>query len=75
MLLEIGFAQKTAIRLHELVDLVRDLASVKSVPAFLADQSQRLRQRWILEDVAFRGRAAFAIERVYVSRNAPGKPL
>ena len=70
MLFEIGFAQKTAVRLHERVDLVRDLAFVKSVPAFFADQAQRLRQRRILENVAFRRRAPFAVERVSFEKGA-----
>ena len=40
MFFEIGFPQKTAIRLHEGVDLVRDLAFIESVAAFFADQAQ-----------------------------------
>ena len=70
MLLEIDFAQKTAILLHELVDLVRDLAFIKSVAPFLADQSQRFRQRRIFEDVALRRRPAFAVERVSFEKRA-----
>src|SRR5438046_103232 len=70
MFLKIGFAQKAAIGLHEIIDLVRDLASVKSVPAFLADYSQCFRKRWILEDVAFCGCAAFAVERVRFQKRA-----
>ena len=75
VLLEIGFAQIAAVRLHERVDLVRDLAFVKSVAAFFADQAQRLRQRRILEDVAFRRRAAFAVERVGFEKSRRADPL
>ena len=64
VLLEIGFPQVAAVRLHEGVDLVRDLAFVENVAALFADQSQAMRQRRVLENVAFAGRTAFAIERV-----------
>jgi hypothetical protein len=64
MLLEIGFAQEPAIGTHKRVDFVSDLAFVESVAPFLANQSQRSRQIWVLEDVAFTGRAFFAIKRV-----------
>ena len=64
LFLEIGFAQETAVLLHEDIDLVRDLAFVKNVAPFLADQSQRFCQRWVLENVAFRRRLPFAVERV-----------
>ena len=46
------------------VDLVGDLAFVKSVATFFANQAERFCQRWILEDIAFRRCAAFAIQRV-----------
>ena len=64
MLFEVAFAQKSTVLAHELVDFVRDLAFVKSVLTFLADQSQRLRERQILENVAFRRGATFAIKGV-----------
>ena len=64
MLLEIGFPQESAIGMHKRVDLVSDLAFVESVAPFLANQSQRSRQIRVLEDVAFTGRASFAIKRV-----------
>ena len=64
MLLKVGFAQKSAILAHELVDLVRNLALVKRVATFLAAQSQGFCQRRVFENVAFRRRAAFAIKRV-----------
>src|SRR6266508_434346 len=62
MLLEIGFPQEPAIGTHKRVDLVSDLAFVESVAPFLANQSQRSRQIWVLEDVALAGRASFAIK-------------
>src|ERR1700758_2275848 len=64
MLLEIGFPQEPAIGTHKRVDFVSYLACVEGVPSFLADQSQRSRQIRVLEDVAFTGRASFAIKRV-----------
>ena len=64
VLFKVGLAQKAAIRLHEIVDLVSDLAFVKTVAPFLADQSQRFRQRRIFENVAFGRRVALAIERI-----------
>src|SRR5438067_10788777 len=64
MLLKIGFPQEPAIGTHKRVDLVSDLAFVESVAPFLANQSQRSRQIWVLEDVAFTGSASFAIKRV-----------
>ena len=67
---EIGFAQISAVRLHEGVDLVRDLAFVESVASFFADQAQRVRQRRILEDIALRRRAPFAVERVGFEKRA-----
>ena len=70
MLFKINFAQVTAIRLHEGINLVRDLTFIKSVATFLADQTQRLRQRGILEDVAFSRCAPFAIERVSFEKSA-----
>ena len=70
MFFEIRFAQVAAVRLHEGVDLVRDLALVKSVAAFLADQAQRSCEIGILEDVAFGRCAAFAIERVGLEKSA-----
>src|SRR5206468_9331908 len=63
MLLEIGFPQEAAIRTHKRVDLVGDLTFVETIAPLLADQSQRSRQRWILEDVAFCRRAALSIWR------------
>ena len=80
MLFEVRFAQKAAVSLHEIVDLIRDLTCVKSVAAFLADQAQAFCERGIFEDVAFRRRAPFAVERisfektarhVFVERHAP----
>src|SRR5437588_9271564 len=70
MLFEINFSQETAIGLHERVDLVRDLAFVKSVPTFFADQPQRLRERGIFENIALRRSAAFPIERVSFEKRA-----
>ncbi len=70
MLFEIGFTQKTAVLAHEHVDLVRDLAAIKSVAAFLADQAQSFRERRIFENVAFGRRAAFAVERVSFEKRA-----
>src|SRR5258707_4570607 len=64
MFLEIGFPQETTIGTHKRVDLVSDLAFVESVAPFLANQSQRSRQIWVLKDVAFTGAASFAIKRV-----------
>src|SRR5882757_5247100 len=64
MLLEIGFPQESAVGTHKHVDLVSDLAFVESVAPFLANQSQRSRQIWVLKDVAFTGGASFAIKRV-----------
>src|SRR6266850_3764704 len=64
MFLEIGFPQESAIGTHKRVDLVGDLACVESVGPFLANQSQRSRQIWVLEDVALTGSASFAIKRV-----------
>src|SRR5437763_16387643 len=57
VLFEIGFTQKTAILAHELVDLVCDLAFVKSVATFLANQSQCSCERRIFEYLAFCRRA------------------
>src|SRR5207237_9128027 len=70
VLFKIDFAEKTAVLLHELVDLVRDLALVKSVPPFLADRAQRLRERRIFENVAFRGRAVFPVECIRFKKSA-----
>ena len=70
VLFKIVFAQKSAVLVHEHVDLVRDLAFIESVATFLANQSQRLGQRRILENVAFRRSAAFAIERVGFEKRA-----
>src|SRR5262245_16742778 len=70
MFFEIDLAEKTAVRLHELVDLVRDLAFVESVAPFFADQTQRVSERRIFENVAFRGRAAFAVECVSLEKSA-----
>src|SRR5947209_4024005 len=70
MLLKIGLAKKPAVLLHEFVDLVCDLALVKSVAPFFADESQGARQRGIFEDVAFAGRAAFAVESVGLKKSA-----
>ena len=70
MLLEIGFPQKAAIRPHELVDLVRDLALVKSVATFFANQSQAFSRGRILENIALRRGAAFAVERVSLEKSA-----
>src|SRR5262245_18243642 len=64
MLLEIRFSQEPAIGLHKRVDLVSNLAFIKSVAPFLANQSQRFRQIGVLEDVAFTRGASFTIERV-----------
>src|SRR5258707_6514389 len=64
MLLEFVFAKEPAIGTHKRVDLVCDLAFVESVAPFLANRSQRSRQIRVLEDVAFTGRAFFAIKRV-----------
>ena len=74
MFFEIRFAEITAVRFHERIDLVRDLALVKNVAPFLADQAQRVCERGILEDVAFRRRAAFAVERVGFEKTA-GQPF
>src|SRR5215467_13758097 len=63
MFLEIDFPQESAIGLHKSVDFVSDLAFVKSVAPFLANQSQRSRQIRILEDVAFTGSATVSIWR------------
>ena len=70
MLLEIGFSQKAAIRLHESVDLVGDLAFVKSVATFFTDQSQRFREVRIFENIALGRSAAFAVERVSFEKRA-----
>ncbi len=70
MFFEIDFSQKSAVLLHELVDLVRDLALVKSVAPFLADQVQRFCQCRIFENVAFRRRPVFAVERVSFKKSA-----
>ena len=70
VLFKIHFAQIPAVRVHEGIDLVRDLTSVESVATLLADQAQCVRQRWILEDVAFRRRAAFAVKRVGFEKSA-----
>src|SRR5438034_11152275 len=74
MLLKIDLAQKPAVLLHETVDLARDLAFVERIAAFLADQSQSCREARILEDVAFRRCAAFAIEGVRL-QECPGEPF
>src|SRR4029077_19734285 len=60
---EIGFPQEPAIGTHKRVDLVSNLAFVESVAPFLANQSERSRQIWVLEDVAFTGRATVSIWR------------
>src|SRR6266516_978356 len=70
MLLEINFPQETAIGPHEPVDLVSDLAFVKSVAPFFADQPQSLRQRGIFENVALRRSAALPVERVSFEKRA-----
>ena len=70
MFLEIHFAQETAVLLHEVVDLVRDLAFVKNIATFLTDQSQRSRQRWIFENFAFGRRPAFTVEHVSFEERA-----
>ena len=70
MLFEINFSQETAIGLHERVDLVRDLAFVKSVPTFFADQAQRLCERGIFENITLRRSAALPIERVSFEKRA-----
>src|SRR4029450_2628980 len=70
MLLEVGFPQEPAIGTHKRVDLVSDLATVESIAAFLANQSQRSRQIGVLEDVAFCRRASFAVERVRFQKRA-----
>src|SRR5215467_286870 len=64
MLLEIAFPQEPAIGTHKRVDFVSDLACVEGVAPFLANQSQGSCQVWVLEYVAFIGRASFAIKRV-----------
>ena len=53
MLLEIGFPQETTVSTHKRVDFVGDLTFVETIAPSLADQSQRSRQRWIFENVAF----------------------
>src|SRR5436189_5453747 len=70
MFLEVGFAQKSAIFAHELVHLVRNLAFIKSVPPFFANQSQRFRQRRILENVALRRSTPFAVQSVGLQKRA-----
>ena len=74
MLLKIDLAQKPAVLLHETVDLARDLAFVERIAAFLADQSQSCREARILEDVAFRRCAPFAIECVRLHK-CTGEPF
>src|SRR5947199_8215051 len=64
MLLEIGFPRETTVSTHKRVDFVRDLTFVETIAPSLADQSQRSRQRWIPENVAFCRRAAFAVQGV-----------
>src|SRR5207253_7843097 len=64
MLLEIGFAQKTAIGLHEPVDLVRDFSFVKNVPAFFTNELQSFGEVWIFENITLCWCAALAVERV-----------
>jgi hypothetical protein len=70
MLFEIGFPQKAAITSHEPVDLVCNLAFIKNVATFFTDQLQRFRESWIFENIAFRGSAALAIERVSFEKGA-----
>src|SRR5262249_38443249 len=70
MLLEIGLPQEPAIGSHESVDLVSDLTLVESVPPFLTNQSQRPCQIRVFEDVAFTGRASFAIKRVGLEKRS-----
>src|SRR5437667_11798185 len=74
MLLEIGFPQEPAIGTHKRVDFVGDLACVEGVAPFFANQSQRSRQIWVLEDVAFTGSAFFAIKRVGLDKRS-GQPF
>ena len=70
MFLEIGFPQVTAVRLHESVDLVHDLAFVISVASFLSDQAQALREGGILKNVSFRRRATLSVERIGLQKSA-----
>src|SRR6266700_4946903 len=70
MLVEIDFPQETVIGPHERVDLVRDLAFVKSVAPFFADQPQSFRERRIFENVALRRSAALPVERVSFEKRA-----
>jgi hypothetical protein len=64
VLLKIRLAQKAAVRLHERVHLVRDLALVEGIAAFLADQPQSLGEGRVFENVTFAWRAAFAVKRI-----------
>src|SRR5689334_16034815 len=70
MLLEVGLAEKSAVLLHELVDLVGDFAPVESVAAFFADQAERIGETGIFENVAFGRRAAFPIQGVSLEKGA-----
>ena len=70
VLFKIGLAQVAAVRLHERVHLVRDLALVERVATFLTDQAQSLGERRILENVALAWRPALAIERVGLQESA-----
>src|SRR5206468_1018661 len=64
MLVKISFAEKAAILPHELVDPVRDLSLVENVPTFFSNQTQRLRECRVFENVTFRWRPTFTIERI-----------
>ena len=68
MFLEINFAQPAAVCLHECIDLLRDLTFIENVTAALGDQSESVRQRRILENVAFAGRASVSVEGISLKK-------
>jgi hypothetical protein len=57
MLFEIGFAQESAIRREEFIDLVRDFAFVKNVASLIRKQLKSVRERRIPKDFSLRRRA------------------
>src|SRR5262249_55824656 len=70
MLLKISLAEKTAILPHELVDSVRDFSLVENVATFFSNQTQRLGQCRVLENIAFRRRPTFAIDGIRFEKRA-----
>ena len=70
MLLEIGLPQVTAVRLHEHVNLVRYLAFVISVASFVANQTQALAERGILENIASCRSASLAVKGIGLQKSA-----